>query len=201
MWPRLLQGQKWRSLDPDPQSPVCIGSYPLPPPLTFHIFCLPWHLSSWRTSPYYSILVSLQVQANRLSPQRPCIRHPLSLSRHGPFLSLSTFKVSPKTCLSLWSNPTYSTKFSEHFLTSLHLSGWWSCLVCGAGAVSSPTDGSILWAEPVPPYRLCLLPQIWISAVAKDASPVFPQPEARSVQALVPPGCFHNPQRRLHRVR
>lgn len=90
------------------------------------------------------------------------------------------FKVSPKTCLSFWSNPIHSTKFSEHCLTPLHLSGWWPCLVCGVGAASSPTGGSILWVEPVSPCRLCLPSQIWISAVARDACPVFPQSEAGS---------------------
>lgn len=34
-----------------------------------------------------------------------------------------------------------------------------------AGAVSSPTEGSILWAEPVSPSRLCLPSQVWISSL------------------------------------
>ena len=52
--------------------------------------------------------------------------------------------------------------------------------MCGVGAASSPTGGSILWVEPVSPCRLCLPSQIWISAVARDACPVFPQSEAGS---------------------
>ena len=198
VWPRPLQGWKWKFLEPQSTLFVLAPTHSHPPQLSTSSFCPPWHLSSWRTSPYHSILARLQVQANRLSPQSPCIRHPLSLGRNGPFLSLSTFRVSPKTGLSFWSNPTHSAKFSGHFLSSLHLSSWWPCLVCGvgtvaadwAGAVSSPTEGSILWAEPVSPSRLCLPSQVWISSLptARGRVPaagprpprLLPQPSAEA---------------------
>lgn len=138
----------------------------------------------------------------------------------GPLLS--TFKTSSKTCLSFLSNPTQITKFHEHFLmpvystiqrNSLHLSSWWSLSgVWGgnwAGTISSPPVDSFLWAWtgslssdwelPAPQGGGCVFPLRFGASLRQKMPFLSLSPRQRSVrQPLLPQGCSHTFQRRLH---
>ena len=204
VWPRPLQGQKRRFPDPEPQSTLFVlaPTHSHPPQLSTSSFCPPWHLSSWRTSPYHSILARLQVQANRLSPQSPCIRHPLSLGRNGPFLSLSTFRSLLRLAfLSGQTLPTAPSSLSTFSHPCICLVGG-PVLCVGWGLLQLIGQGLFLLQQRAASsgQSLCLPPGS--AFLLRFGSPLFPQLEAGSVrQALVPPGCFHSPQRRLHRTR